>query len=486
MIIILLNFNIIIAGNFFVYANEQETLVQTIGGVRSKNILLQTGLFLHEVQENLKGVGYDDNGLVDIEPEVKSYSKEKLFAIAAFYHRYTISGTTTTYAWAEDELLPTILSNFSKNHKILRKEDDQNISIYHTIENMIALEFLASAYRDSQNIEIKNQLLEPIFNQRESMKANNTPGYYGPIQANHLAFWTAIEGEGNETGINSYHKYTSGGDPNYEYCLTNTSLWAIAGILNYGMLIRESFANNENGQFNASLRDAQKVINYIEDELYINATGFKEKSEASVDVYFFRTQALSLLAYARLYKATGNNFYINRVDDLIENIIKPNFIDAIGGGAVTWINITSKSASNIKEGYGNALYAYSLIELYKATNQEIYLTTAIEIINFLNNYMYKKSSDGKIEGYIEFITKNGTIYDPPGLLSNTTRKWDTNALIFYINEEIYFSSQPWFIKNMVWIIAGSSMVIGVTTIIFLLKKYKTKRIKQSKTVKPSQ
>ncbi len=374
-------------------------------------------------------------------------------------------------------MLPTILSNFSRNHKILRKEDDQNISIYHTIENFIALEFLTSAYRDSQNIEIKNQLLEPLFNQRDSMKANNTPGYYGPIQANHMAFWTAIEGEGNETDINSYHKYTSGGDPNYEYCLTNTSLWAIAGILNYGMIIGESSTSNEHGHFNASLSDAQKVMNYIEDELFINATGFKEYREDLNDIYFFRTQALSLLAYARLYKATENKVYFDRADNLIENIIIPNFIDAIGGGAVTWINITSKSGSNVKEGYGNALYAYSLIELYKATKLEIYLTKAIEIINFLNNYMYKKSSDGIIEGYVEYITENGSIFDPPGLLSNTTRKWDTNALIFYINEEIYFAYQPWFIKNMIWIITGSVMVIGVTVMIFLLKKYKSKRKK---------
>ena len=486
LFIILLCFNVLIGGNYLVYANENETINETIANVRVKNIFLQTKLFLHEIENGLKGVGYDDySGLIDIEAQINSYAQEKIFTLAAFYHRYVISGTTMTYAWAENELLTTLQSNFSKYHKILRAESEKNKSIYFTIDSMIALEFLTSAYRDSQNNIIKNQLLDHLFIQRESMKANNTPEYQGPSQSYHLAFWTAIKGEGYETGLNSYYKYTSGGDPNLQYCLANTSLWAIAGMLNYGLLVRESSIDVEQEIFNASLNDAQKTMKYLEDVLFINGKGFKEYSNASTDKIIFRTQALSLLSYARLYQATGNVVYIDKAESVIVNIINPYFIDSEKGGAVVWFNSTSGIGANIKEGYGNALYAYSLMELFKASGQEKYLTTATEVINFLGNYMYKKSSDDLNEGYIEFIQKNGTIYDPPGFLSNTTRLWKTNALIFYINEDIYFTFQPLFVKNMIWIITGIIALIGIIVIVLLINKYRVKGKKLSKTIKTS-
>ncbi len=484
LFIILLCFNVLIVGNSLVCANENETINDTIANVRAKNIFLQTKLFLHEIENGLKGVGYDDySGLIDIEVEINSYAQEKIFTLAAFYHRYVISGTTMTYAWAENELLTILQSNFSKYHKILRAESEKKKSVYFTIDSMIALEFLTSAYRDSQNNIIKNQLLDPLFIQRESMKANNTPEYQGPSQSDHLAFWTAIKGEGYETGLNSYYKYTSGGDLNLQYCLANTSLWAIAGMLNYGLLVRESSINVEQEVFNISLNDAQKTMKYLEDVLFINGKGFKEYSNASTDKIIFRTQALSLLSYARLYQATGNVVYIDKAENVIVNIIKPYFIDSEKGGAVVWFNSTSGIGANIKEGYGNALYAYSLMELFKASGQEKYLTTATEVINFLGNYMYKKSSDEMNEGYIEFIQKNGTIYGPPGFLSNTTRLWKTNALIFYINEDIYFTFQPLFVKNMIWIITGIIALIGVIVIVLLINKYRAKGKKLSKTIK---
>lgn len=484
LFIILLCFNVLIVGNSLVCANENETINDTIANVRAKNIFLQTKLFLHEIENGLKGVGYDDySGLIDIEVEINSYAQEKIFTLAAFYHRYVISGTTMTYAWAENELLTILQSNFSKYHKILRAESEKKKSVYFTIDSMIALEFLTSAYRDSQNNIIKNQLLDPLFIQRESMKANNTHEYQGPSQSDHLAFWTAIKGEGYETGLNSYYKYTSGGDLNLQYCLANTSLWAIAGMLNYGLLVRESSINVEQEVFNISLNDAQKTMKYLEDVLFINGKGFKEYSNASTDKIIFRTQALSLLSYARLYQATGNVVYIDKAENVIVNIIKPYFIDSEKGGAVVWFNSTSGIGANIKEGYGNALYAYSLMELFKASGQEKYLTTATEVINFLGNYMYKKSSDEMNEGYIEFIQKNGTIYGPPGFLSNTTRLWKTNALIFYINEDIYFTFQPLFVKNMIWIITGIIALIGVIVIVLLINKYRAKGKKLSKTIK---
>ncbi len=125
------------------------------------------------------------------------------------------------------------------------------------------------------------------------------------------------------------------------------------------------------------------------------------------------------------------------------------------------------------------------MELFKASGQEKYLTTATEVINFLGNYMYKKSSDELNEGYIEFIQKNGTICDPPGFLSNTTRLWKTNALIFYINEDIYFTFQPLFVKNMIWIITGIISLIGVIIIVLLINKYRVKGKNLSKTIKTS-
>jgi len=463
--IILLYFNVIIVGNSLVCANEDETIDDTITNVRVKNIFLQTKLFLYEIENGLKGVGYDDYiGLIDIEAENNSYAQEKIFTLAAFYHKYFISGTTMTYAWAENELLTPLQSNFWKYHKILRAESEENGSRYFTIDSMIALEFLSSAYRDSQNINIMNQLIEPLFIQRESMKANNTLEYHGPSQSDHLAFWTAIEGVGYETDLNSYHKYISGGDPNLQYCLANTSLWAIAGMLNYGLLGRETSIDVEQEIFNASLNDAQKTMKYLEDILFINGTGFKEYNNASTDNIIFKSQALSLLAYARLYQATKNTIYVDKAEDIIENVISRYFIDNERGGAISWYNNTSETGSNIKEGYGNALYAYSLIELYKATGRERYLILALEVINFLNNYMYKISVDGLIEGYIEYIQKNGTIYDPPGPLSNTTRLWKTNALIFYVNEEIYLAYRPCQVNYLLWIILGIIATMGVIII----------------------
>ncbi len=484
LLIILLFFNVIIVGNSLVCANENETIDETIVNVRAKNIFLQTKLFLYEIENGLKGVGYDDYiGLIDIEAENNSYAQEKIFTLAAFYHKYFISGTTMTYAWAENELLTPLQSNFWKYHKILRAESEENGSKYFTIDSMIALEFLSSAYRDSQNNIIKNQLIEPLFIQRESMKANNTLEYHGPSQSDHLAFWTAIEGVGYETDLNSYHKYISGGDPNLQYCLANTSLWAIAGMLNYGLLGRETSIDVEKEVFNASLNDAQKTMKYLEDILFINGTGFKEYNIASTDKIIFRTQALSLLSYARLYQATGNVVYIDKAENVIVNIIKPYFIDSEEGGAVLWFNSTSGIGANIKEGYGNALYAYSLIELYKATGRERYLILSLEVINFLNNYMYKKSADGLIEGYIEYIRKNGTIYDPPGFLSNTTRLWKTNALIFYVNEEIYSTYRPLHVKYILWMIIGITTVIGVIIIINIAVKRKIVYKNLSKSTK---
>ncbi|MCK4282095.1 MAG: hypothetical protein KAX10_08270, partial [Candidatus Lokiarchaeota archaeon] len=86
LFIILLCFNVLIGGNYLVYANENETINETIANVRAKNIFLQTKLFLHEIENGLKGVGYDDySGLIDIEAQINSYAQEKIFTLAAFY-----------------------------------------------------------------------------------------------------------------------------------------------------------------------------------------------------------------------------------------------------------------------------------------------------------------------------------------------------------------------------------------------------------------
>ncbi len=427
------------------------------------NVNLQQKLFKDKVEGGLQGNGVDEGntfGGKDLNPA------ENSMATAAFYDRYYRSGNAECDSWATDELVKNVILNLMSRDKIKREGSDN----YYTIDQGMALEFTSEGYDRSQNQMIL-EFTENIYSSLVDFEANTTAGFYGYENA----YWAALDGQGYKLA-----------EPGYEYCFTNASLWAIIGMLHFGSTVKGLTIDTKEEYSKTSLEVAEKVIEFCEDKCFFNGSGFVEFPKAHLltpenSNYYFNTQVLGLLAYTRLYEATGDQSYLDKANLMIEYIITKNFLaGGKTGGCYSYFSLNTGEASDYKTGYDNALYAYALMVLYAITQEQnlAYLRRAEEIIDFMNNEALKESKDGELIGYAELLTNNSVSDD-----DEYKYYWQTNALMMFVNEEIQFYERPWYIKYMWWMIIGAIVLAAVVFVLILIHRKRNIGRKLPKLVK---
>ncbi len=429
------------------------------------NANLQEEFFKKAVTGGLRGIGEDEGSR--IYGDTFSYPLENVIALAAFYNRYVRSGVSLTESWAEEEIF-TALQSLDAGDVIERENEE---SIYYTVDQGALLEFMGEAYQKSSNQKLLDYL-EKIYNRlkdfESSSKNEELSGYDG-------AYWRAIEDDKEIGDPDKLIEVYLPEDSEYKYCFANASLWAVIGMLSFGLTVKDLTIDRENDYFDNSLERAKVVIEFLENRCFFNGSGFKEYPYAEMvnpthQYYYFNTQVLALLAYTRLYEASKEQIYLDKAKVMVEYIITKNFADSGNNtGCVSWISNGMGTRSNTKLGYDNALYAYALIRLYEATEEQesLYLKRAEEIILFMNARLYQESEDGTIVGYVEYFV-NGKI--PADKDKGQYRLYKTNALMMHVNEDLVYHERPWYVKYMIWMIAGAIGVITLAGILILLRK----------------
>jgi len=426
------------------------------------NVKLQAKLFKDKVAGNgLEGVGVIKKDKID--GDDNKYPQENVIALAAFYTRFARSGNSECDQWATDAVFPSISAMGSD--MLERIEDEKD---YYTLDQAIALEFLSLGYSRSQNQEMLN-LMENLYKSLIDFESSDSE-----INGYDDAYWRAINKIGDKIGGSGY-----------EYCYTNITLMAIAGMLKFGMTVKGMTIDNDEQYYTTSITIAKDAIEFCEDKCFFNGSGFMEYPYADMvspetKNYYARTQIIAALAYTRLYEATKEIGYLDKAEMMVKYIITKNFLDTgKTGGVVTYLSTATGIKSSTKLGYDNALYAYVLISLYNAIGDKGigHLKRAEEIAVFMHDNLFYESGDGEIVGYIELLVDNDI---PDGY---KRIYFNTNALMMIVNEEIAFSERPWFIKYLWWIIFGAIGVIAVIVIVVLVKRKKDIGRKLPKLVK---
>ncbi|MHA1147641.1 MAG: glycoside hydrolase family 76 protein [Promethearchaeota archaeon] len=426
------------------------------------NAEFQEKLFKDEVTDGLEGLGDNEGNKFG---GTDTFAIENSIATAAFFTRYARSGNAECDSWGEDDTFPAV-SNLEANNMLERSED-----LFYVADQGIALEFLSVAYDHSQNQEMLTKL-ENVYSSIDNFESNDTAGYNGYKGG----YWKAITKDGIKYKTN---------EEAYKYCFTNNTFWVIIGLLNFGLNVKGLSIDNDEQYSITSVEISEKLIEFCEDECFFNGSGFMEypyadMAEPEKNNYYFNTQALAVLAYTRLYQATGKQQYLDRANLFVNYIIAKNFLDTGKvGGYISYYSQSTGKRSNIKIGFDQALYAYALINLYVATGEtsQAHLSRLHEVVKFMNDKMYKKSKDGEIVGYVELMVDD-EIPDDYEL-----RYWRTNALMMLVNEEMQWYSRPWYIKYLMWIIIGAVAVAGIILIVVLVRRRRNIGTKLPKMVK---
>lgn len=411
----------------------------------SINVDIQEKLLSTEVSGGIEGI-YDLEGNT-LPTGVDTLPQENSILTAALYTRYVRSGNAEAEDWADGTF--SAINNLKSNSKIAR---DKETGVYYTADQAMVLEFLSIGFKHSQNQKLTT-LMETLYTSLNQFEANETAGYSGYENA----FWRAIGADGN--------KYEPNND--YKFCYTNSSLWAIIGMLNFGQTMKGTVSDNEDDYSGTSVTWAKEIIEFCEDYCYFNGTGFLEYPYANMTTpeknFYFNTQVLGVLAYTRLYEATEEQAYLDKANMLVEFIIPAFFLDTGKiGGCVSRISVATGFKSSTKKGYDNALYAYALLNLYEATNDPTYLQRAEEIAVFMKENLYVESEDGTLVGYKEILQNDE--------IQSDQRYWKTNALMLWVNEEVIWNERPWYVKYMWFLIIGAIIILAIIGIIILIRR----------------
>jgi hypothetical protein len=426
------------------------------------NIQLQELYF----KDRISGKGFVGLGLDGAGQYGGSYifTAPNTMGMAALYTRYARSGNVECQNWADGvvyDKIKSIETNMLKNEEITAAAGKD---IFLTAEQGMGLEFLSVSY-DHSGDQFMLSLLENLYSSLINFEAKsvNPYGFDG-------AYWKAID--------NTKAKYEP--DNSYYYCYSNASLWAIIGMLKFGLSIRGTTSDSLQNYFSNSVTRAKVVIQFLEDYSFYNGSGFIEYPYQPLigeKEFKLETQILGALAYTRLYQATEEQFYLDKAEAMIDYIVRSFVTTGTVGGAIHEYSTSTGEKSVIKYGYENALFAYVLLNLFTATGEAevAHLRRAEEIAYFMNENLYKLSTNGDIAGYVEKLTNNTIISD--------RRLHTTQSLMLWVNEEIMFHERPWFIKYLWWIIIGVVAVLVTVFIIIGVKKKKDIGRKLPKLVK---
>lgn len=461
-ILFILGLNLLIIAPLSVHALDAAALSVT---ATDTNVKLQEKYFKDRVDgKGFLGVGLD--GSSNIPGVVQNpYIAPNTIGYAAFYTRYIRSGNAETKSWADSDVEPLISGLMTGN--LYAYWDTVNLG-YFTADQGMALEFMSLGYDLSKNQGML-QIIENNYNAMPAFQASSTEpnGHDG-------AYWVALDGNGDKLG-----------GAQYQWCNTNASLWAIIGMLKFGLVVK-GLTDDLTHNFSAtSITRAEAAIQFVESKCFYNGSGFMEYPYADLlgGVYTFNTQVLALLAYTRLYEATLEQSYLDKANMMIEYIITKNFLrTGTLGGCVSYYNSQNPNDVSVhKRGYDNALYAYALIQLYEAQGETDLtpLRRAEEIIDFMNKALYKETSSGVLVGYCEYFVNDTLAADP----FDDYRFYITNALMLLVNEEIIFYNRPWFIKYLWWLVIAGIVIVVIIAVVVGVKRKKDVGRKLPKMIK---
>jgi len=445
---------VILAGNLFtiiplnVIASVDPVELSTTAG--TINGELQDKFFRDRISgKGFLGVGlYEGNAIAG---DTNKYIEPNTVGYGALFTRFGRSGNSECKTWAETDVKPVVTSLIFGDVDAFLNPDN----LYYTEHQGIALEFLSLGYEYSKDQALLQNLIN-LYNAMPRFKASGS-ALYGKDGA----YWRALvlDTDGQ--------KKTGAG---YDYCYANASFWAIIGMLNFGETVKGSTADQNHNFSGTSVLRSKQTIQFLEDFCFYNGSGFREYPYAELvepeDKFVFNTQVLAVLAYTRLYQATNEQAYLDKANMMVEYIITKNFLRTGDvGGYVSYISASNPmDVSHTRLGYDNALYAYTLINLYAATGETDirHLRRAEEIAHFMNTHLYQRTSDGALVGYCETLVNN--------TISGAYRYFVTNALMLIVNEEIIYHERPWFIRYLLWIIIGSIAIAVIIGIVIAVKK----------------
>ncbi len=435
---------------------EFKDLAWTTGHTEFIDQLLVDKLFTPCLKSGnaLRGIGLNDTDVVD---NSNYWTFENLVSLAALSARGSISSDSQARSMAVENVWDRV-KNYTENLGADAKSTavfgfvntSASVGLNAPKETYLqgaALEFLSTFYRFYEDEDLKF-VLRTLLDELQYYQSNSTG--IGDVRA----FWTTIGGKHLGAGINMSH-----------YLDTKTNLWVAAGIANaYQVFRAKDLAINS-----TFLERAESAMAFLDSERW-DGTFYVDFAGMPGGYYSLGTQALAILACARLYSATHKALYLSRAQLLLDNLDQIFFISGLGG-YLTMYNSTvifeREQGIALMQGSSNSMLAYAVIELYGASGNVDHLGLAEVIMNFMWNKLRFESSSKLYDGFVEFCQngpgKTAYQYDPE--YSAKTRLIKTNAWVLYTNEQIAYHNRSFWQKYMWYFIYGG---IGFVALIFVI------------------
>ncbi len=417
--------------------------------------------------------GHDDSGKVALYGQLEAFAIENSIGIAALSKDFQATGNVESDNWAQHDMWK-VLSNMAAFQEsafgVLRYENAPNDEFY-SIDYFMFMEFIGESKVLTGSSEMYLKLNE-LFIRRNRFYSNSTQ--YG---VDGLGSWL--------TAIKSGQQFIPPGpfSQDYQYSLTNTSLWAAAGLSSFSLRGTQDDAVDKYSQ--TSLVEAEESIGFADAYTFNRLYGLyhedKVRKNISIHAFSANTQVVAILACARLSQATGKEIYMKKADAII-NALMSNFWDTGRGGLYSHLNPLTGQISGVKRGYDNALFAYALLQLAKVRDleeftpeyfirgkgQNEYFNLAKDVMNYLYNYHW---GDGNtFKGYYEWVDRDGN-YAGPIDLANTTRLTTTNMLALYNLANIIWASRPFMVVyQMYFIVGGGILAVIIMVVVIVIRR----------------
>ncbi len=451
------------------------------------NALLQKDMLKNAIGTDgnpFEGLGVDDSGIFDTGSGSNIYTFENLVAIAALATRSTLSdnGEAQTLAISDSwGAIKTHTQNQGSGSKVFGfVVKDKDLSAEEQLPKLTylqgaAMEFLSTAYRQSQYGEIATKV-NSLYAEMKAYQSNDTVGYNGDSRG----FWTAVLGKTADGGL----KYIEPNDPDYIYLQASVNFWVIAGIAN----AYRSLGGTGNALGDEAIETAESAMAFVDSVCWDTSMGLYREYRGKADEFKLETQALALLACARLFIITKKITYINRAEVLLSSIDRYFLISGLGGAVDKYNVLTSfterQQSEAVLSGWSNSLLAYACMELYEARQKSVFSDVAKNIINFMWNRLLYVVEGSALGGLVEYTqnTPEKAAYNQ--IAGREYRRYTkTNALALYVNEKIAYYTRSFFEIYMWWIIGGIGVAVIIVIVSILVSRRRRIGTKLPKVVK---
>ncbi len=435
------------------------------------------------------GWGHDDSNPSDIGPAPTDiWAQQNVIGAAALLKNFQATADAESSSWATEDLWPRVRDMVDRTGtRGVRAHEDFPTTRKRAIDQFMFLEFVSESYSLSDSGAMYSAITA-MLGHLDPFKANDTEGLYGKGDGD---WWTMIEAN---------LKYVDPQDEiNTQHPLVKNSLWAAAGLSTFAQAVKGTQDDITFDYSSEALELAENSIAFADAYCYDRLTGLywedAYRQNQTEHAFQMEIQATALLALARLAQATQKEMYVTKADALIQSIIR-YFYDSGRGGVYTSFNAATGEVENVKRGWDNALMAYAAIQLaiargleefnigsfIRGKDQITYFNIAVDLMNYMNNYHWRRSEDAGIRGYIEWVDRDGEYASPP-LEADTNRRADTNMLALYNLAEIIYATRPWYVVYQMYLIVGGGLIGVIVLVSVLLYRRSQRGTKLGKTLR---